>query len=248
MILFVFEGERREPYIFNTLKKMYWSEEEIVVTAYGCNIYALYKEMQSLGDEADIVDILRNKYKDKENDPFKEVHRSDSFSEIYLIFDYDFQDVKKSVSDLNSRLTFMLSYFDEETEHGKLYINYPMVEAIRYTKALPDDNYWKYCVSREECRCFKRKVNEFSDYPNADFLVRGDFAKLMDVWDQLKLQNVSKANFICNGKNEYPSVYSESLSQLNILSSQIGKYESLPDCRVSVLAAFPILLYDWLGK
>lgn len=52
MILFVFEGTRREPYIFSALKKLYWSEEETVITAYGCNIYALYGEMQSIGQGA----------------------------------------------------------------------------------------------------------------------------------------------------------------------------------------------------
>lgn len=44
----------------------------------------------------------------------------------------------------------MLEMFSNETEYGKLYINYPMVESICYTKELPDKDYANYTVSREE--------------------------------------------------------------------------------------------------
>lgn len=35
----------------------------------------------------------------------------------------------------------MLDYFSDETENGKLYINYPMIESLKYTKEIPDANY-----------------------------------------------------------------------------------------------------------
>lgn len=248
MILFVFEGDRREPYIFSALKKLYWSEEETVITAYGCNIYALYNEMREFGESADIVDILRSRYKDCKDNPFKNIERSDAFSEKYLIFDYDFQDVKQQLSVLNAKIEEMLRYFNEETENGKLYINYPMVEAIRYTKQLEDKEYYKYCVTRQQCRSFKHLVDEFSAYPNADFLVRGDVETLRRNWTALKRQNVSKANYLCNGSNAYPDGYITSISQPDILRAQIEKYESQDGCRVSVLSAFPILIYDWEGR
>lgn len=248
MILFVFEGTRREPYIFGALKRLYWSEEETVITAYGCNIYALYNEMQDIGDGADIVDILRLKYKDSKENPFDGIERSDVFSEKYLIFDYDFHDVSQQVESLNAKLEAMLQYFNEETENGKLYINYPMVEAIRYTKLLEDKDYYKYCVTREECRSFKKLVDKFSEYPNADFLIRGDEQTLRRNWAALKHQNVAKANFLCNADNTYPNGHITTISQPDILKAQISKFESQKGCRVSVLSAFPILIYDWEGK
>lgn len=36
----------------------------------------------------------------------------------------------------------MLDFFSDETENGKLYINYPMIESLKYTKEIPDANYW----------------------------------------------------------------------------------------------------------
>lgn len=248
MILFVFEGKRREPYIFKALKRLYWSKEETVVTAYGCNIYALYNEMQSIGDGADIVDILRLKYKGSRDNPFDGIERSDVFSEKYLIFDYDFHDLSQQVEALNVKLGSMLQYFNEETENGKLYINYPMVEAIRYTKLLEDKDYFNYSVTREECRYFKNLVDKFSAYPNADFLIRGDKQTLCRNWDALKHQNVAKANFICNEDKDYPDGHITSISQTDILKAQISKFEIQEGCRVSILSAFPILLYDWEGK
>ena len=74
-----------------------------------------------------------------------------TFSEIYLIFDYDFQNKNLPLDMMNRQIDEMLDLFDDETDNGRLYINYPMVEAIRYTKLLPDASYLKYVVSRADC-------------------------------------------------------------------------------------------------
>ena len=48
---------------------------------------------------------------------------------------------------MNEILSEMLEYFDDETGNGKLYVNYPMVESLKYTKELPDEHYAEYVVS-----------------------------------------------------------------------------------------------------
>ena len=58
----------------------------------------------------------------------------------------------------------MLEYFDDETGNGKLYINYPMVESVFYTKQLPDKDYLSYDITREKCYNFKALVRDFSFY------------------------------------------------------------------------------------
>ena len=62
----------------------------------------------------------------------------------------------------------MLTLFDDETDNGKLYINYPMIESIRYTKELPDEAYVYYTVERDACKDFKRLAREFSAYDSLD--------------------------------------------------------------------------------
>lgn len=248
MILFILEGERPDVKLYQSMMEVCGVSEDTIDVVYGCNIDALYHEMVDLGEGADIVELLRNKYQEAPNNPFKNISRSDKFSEIYLVFDYDFHDVNRTPELLNKQLGYLLNYFNEETEHGKLYINYPMIEAIRYSKELPDNEYYTYSVSREECRTFKHISADFSFYPNLDFLIRGDSAQRSINWELLKRQNVAKANFICNGENVFPPKSRDSISQAIILENQILKYEACEDCRVAVLSSFPILLYDWTGR
>ena len=155
MILFILEGNKPDRCLYKSMMKVCGVDEDTVDFVYGCNIDALYHDMQELGEGADIVGLLKEKYcKNVSNDNNQLLTRSDKISEIYLIFDYDFHDIKRSPDVLNNQLKDLLNYFNEETEHGKLYINYPMIEAIRYTKEIPDSEYYSYCVSREDCRCF----------------------------------------------------------------------------------------------
>ena len=47
MILFVFEGVKREPDLFRTIQRLYFSNrEEQIVCSYNNNIYQLYKDLQ----------------------------------------------------------------------------------------------------------------------------------------------------------------------------------------------------------
>ena len=55
----------------------------------------------------------------------------EDFSEGYLFFDYDGHQKNLSKYDEKDALEQMLMSFDNETENGKLYISYPMVEALR---------------------------------------------------------------------------------------------------------------------
>ena len=59
MILFVFEGEEREPRIFKTIKRLFFGEGEIIVCSFGNNIYELYRQMQEFEGDGDIVSVLR---------------------------------------------------------------------------------------------------------------------------------------------------------------------------------------------
>ena len=251
MILFVFEGERSEPRLFRTIEQLYFRGEDVILCSYGNDIYELYREMRSLGDGADIVAVLKNKGKEG----LEEVARVSDFSEVYLFFDYDIHDVKVPVSEFNTRLQSMLNLFDDETGNGKLYVNYPMIESLRYTKRLPDDEYVRYSVSREECRDFKRRADEFSYYPNWDFILLRNkrlgmekhTAEVMANWEYLKEQNVKKANYICSGGYEWPAT-KEEVAQMNIFLKQKAKYQSGADCRIPVLNTLPIFLYDYFKR
>lgn len=60
MILFVFEGEKREPDLFHTLERLYFPRDNNrIVCSFGNNLYDLYKELEKYGEDGDIVAIMK---------------------------------------------------------------------------------------------------------------------------------------------------------------------------------------------
>lgn len=269
MILFVFEGEKSEPKIFETIKTLFFEKRnESIVCCYNSNIYSLYNTIkrdysefktENSWESVDVVSILREKKAQSKDNPFADIDRTFVFEEIYLIFDYDFQesfnqiynntDWKDNLVQLNNQLKEMLAFFNDETSVGKLFVNYPMVESLFYTKQLPDNNYFSYKVSIDICRhhLFKQHCEQFTSYKGHSKLLRDNNTSLdviRDNWSLLKQQNVSKANYICTGKNEMPEK-KEDVSQQSIFDNQLAKYVLTDDCCVAILNAFPLFLYEY---
>lgn len=263
MILFVFEGKDDKTY-FESIKRLFFPEKsDTFVCTYNSNIYSLYsklKEHDALQGmlEVNTVSVFKEILLERQDETLRDI-REDEISEIYLFFDYDFQEDSRTLKENNQSLSEMLAYFKDETASGKLYINYPMVESLRYTKEIPDDNYWEYTVTRQRCqeKSFKRQVHEFSFYgANLEYIIptikpADDEAKKQaklntakQNWRHLITMNVSKSNYICNDKNEIPN---EADNQKEIFDKQLSKYVETEDCKVSILNAFPIFLFEYFG-
>ena len=128
MILFVFEGKEREPFLYKTLEKLYMPKgNDNIICTFNNNIYELYSEIESLDDDGDIVSMLRERLANRGDTTLDGIKTSD-ISETYLFFDYDFQHSHLSLEEINSRVQNMLELFTDETGNGKLYVNYPMIE------------------------------------------------------------------------------------------------------------------------
>ncbi len=263
MILFVFEGTEREPTLFRTLEYLFFPKgNRNIICSFGNNIYNLYKRINGKdGFSEDLVSVLRQDARNKHDNPLKEFSKTSDFSEVFLFFDYDCHNQNKtntlSFADLNRQLKELLSFFDDETDNGKLYINYPMIESIRYTKQLPDSDYFSYTMPVAESCDFKTKANEFSFYKNFDFIefrsgqkskelkipVKERIAEIRNNWNLLKVQNVQKANLICTGNKDMP-VSKDAVAQQEIFVSQLKKYVNANNT-VAVLNAFPLFLYEY---
>lgn len=248
MILFVFEGKEREPQLYRAIESLFFPKEtDTIVCSFGNNIYELYRQITQLGEGADIVSVLREHLEGQEDNPLKNITTSSAFAEIYLFFDYDLHHCLP-LDEINRRLREMLVMFDDETTNGKLYINYPMIESIRYTKELPDADYYLYTIPKDQCGDFKRIAHDFSAYGSLDFLTDIRERRIETTkqnWQYLKDMNVCKANYICCGAtNTYPKQKSD-IAQQTIFEAQLQKYVNTDDCSVAILNAFPIFLYDY---
>ena len=123
-ILFIFEGEKTEKQITDNLTKYFINENLVVQCAYCANIYKLYKDI--IEDE-DLDTFLLLKELPNNQEIFSQ-YNSNDFAEIYMFFDYDGHD---TIAD-DKKVTELLKFFNEETLKGKLFISYPMVEALKH--------------------------------------------------------------------------------------------------------------------
>ena len=266
MILFVFEGKKSEPKLFEALKELFFPKRtEQFICTYNSNIYSLYShlaehevfETENKESYGRTVSILNHILQSNGDNTLADIIESD-ISEIFLFFDYDFHESRLSLEENNQHLNEMLAYFNDETSNGKLYINYPMIESIKYHKELPDSQFIDYIISRKECKQFKNIAHEFSFYKSLDYILLSYNPKesiekrtahidsAIKNWKHLIDMNVSKANYICNGTNSYPTDKKD-IQQDNIYTNQLVKYVNTKQCCVAILNAFPLFVFDYFN-
>lgn len=123
-ILVIVEGEKTDVRLMKHLLSMYGLDKKHEIVSYNTNIYTLYNDMFR-DDDPESYDILQV-LKSRELDEDKKRIFDEEYSDILLIFDFDPQDVQYD----KKKIIYMQKYFSESSDMGKLYINYPMVEAF----------------------------------------------------------------------------------------------------------------------
>ncbi len=257
MILFVFEGKNPETPIFKTLEYLYFPNKlDSIICCFKQNIYELYRRMKSDdgGFEEDIISVIRDKLGNSNDNPLRGFD-NDAFSEVYLFFDYDFQNSQLPLDELNKRVNELLEFFTNDSENTRLYISYPMVESIRCTNELPDANFLYYEISRKECHEFKDYASQYKE-KSLDFIAFrlhentvniADVEKRLDTvkenWKHLNRQHIEKANYICTGNRGLPKG-KDDVRQASIFENQVEKYVK-PKDSVAILNAFPLFLYEY---
>ncbi|MCM1554851.1 MAG: hypothetical protein NC048_05085 [Bacteroides sp.] len=265
MTLFVFEG-KRDSKIFDTLLNLFFEgRKDSSICIYRSDIYDLYRKLEAYdtfghtSHDGNTLAVLKDILKERNDTSLENVQDAD-ISDIYLFFDYDFQQKTGTLRENNERVRKMLAYFDDETGNGKLYIHYPMLESICYTKELPDTDYSRYVVERSACRGFKRSAREFSFYKSLDYIELPDrclkgnadcpserMDNVQQNWSHLVRMNVGKAHYLCQGSEKFP-VDKRLIAQADIYTNQLRKYVEKQPCQVSVLNSFPLFLYEYFKE
>lgn len=218
-ILFIVEGAKLEPEIVGRMISVYKVNCEI--TSVCTNIHALYRILKKDDGFSDIISVLKELYieqiKNMESDVLKKGQRKQldrvkkdlkklngKFASIYLVFDSEIQHgefgssisrdtrIKKNCNELKD----MLVFFNNETDQGKLYVNYPMMESYRDCDAFFDEGYKNRMVTLDilfagkyKNQVGKRKLSNIQ----ANKICKKDF-------DQLIRMNVFKLNSILTEK------------------------------------------------
>jgi hypothetical protein len=105
---------------------------------------------------------------------------------LFLIFDFDPQDHLFS----EDKTIEMMQYFTESSDMGKLYLNYPMVEAFYHMKSIPDKDYNDYIVSLNELHLGTYKQRVGRENRNHSY---SKFAVNREECNMVIQQNIDKA-------------------------------------------------------
>lgn len=161
-ILVLVEGEKTDFRLMQHLLNVYGIDKFHQVVPYKTNIYVLYNAM-FYNTDPETVDILQL-LKEHEQDVCKKQIFDQNYSDILLIFDLDPQDPKFS----ERKIIEMITYFVESSDMGKLYLNYPMVEAFYHMKNIPDNSYNTYFSTIDELKSKKYKERVGKESRNHD--------------------------------------------------------------------------------
>lgn len=208
-ILFLVEDAKTDVRLMQKLLSVYGFDQKYEIVSYNTNIYTLYNEMFRDNDPADL-DLLQV-LKEHEKDPRKKPLFDQSYSDILLIFDLDPQD-PLFTSDKIQRMT---EYFVESSDMGKLYLNYPMVEAFYHMHDIPDAHFNEYFTTQEELSngTYKQRVNQ--ENRNRNYT---KFAVTKEECNTVIQQNLEKARWLCNVPDGIPD-------EISILSAELRYWE-----------------------
>lgn len=247
--LFVFEGAKTEDKLVEKLEQNFLGASHAIKCVFDAEIYQLYKALKEEGEFTfDLVTLLKER-SDKNAERLRDYGHG-SFAYIYLFFDYD---AHSTMAD-DAKICEMLSFFNDETGNGMLYISYPMVEAIRHFKDIDSFRTLTVKCKRDHCPFMDgcTEKDECLKEPHYKTFVPTDSRPQLsnvnsytqEVWKELITGHIYKMNELVNDTFDFPQTLP---SQSAIFGKQLEKHINHRCPRVAVLSAFPLFVLDYYG-
>lgn len=248
LTLFVFEGPRAENIVSDGLYRNFMGVPVPAKCVYGTSMYSLYQELKGDSD-LDLLTLLKER--NNENRAVLEGLSTHDVEAVYLFFDYDGHASNASDAIVDD----MLYFFDDEYDVGKLFVSYPMVEALRH---YPDRdtfmnliikakkggcNNYRHCDEFQKCKAEKHYKKVVSAECRQDLVNWGLYGA--SEWGLLIRDHVMKSNLLVNGVDEWPMDY---VNQKDIFDVQMRDYLSQSCPKVSVLSGFPMFVLNYYGS
>lgn len=262
-ILFIYEGVSAEEQLLANLQEAYladFSEVEILNLPADGNIYMLWRRLVEDEFETNVIDLLREMSTEARERLERKGLKASQFSEIYMFFDYDghaaqfSEETIEQANELCKRLGMeeiknkrdllerLLLVFDNETEQGKLYISYPMIESIKEIRA-EVATYNRLYIPLEEVPRYKHSFAQRSDYGNYSRITR-------NLWAIACKASVKQASLIVNGYEActYKQFINE-ITQLNIYHAEKRDYiNNSSGYFLAVLNSIPLFLCEYFDE
>ena len=241
--LFIVEGVKKEVQLFTNIGSFWFKNKDIkyiILPACG-NIYILYQMLKRDDFETDLIEVIKEKIsnatlKNLDNNQVEEINslRSQDIDETYLFFDYDAQ-TNNLFGDKspNTVISEMLDIFDNETDIGKLYISYPMIEALR-------DRIDDSCNTITGCIY---NINNLLKYKHDSSVSFNNHEYSKEDWQQAITSFILRLSHLFE-KNEVLSFdeYKNFITNVSIFNKEL---EFIENDFVFVLSAIPKFLLDY---
>jgi len=246
-ILLVFEGEKIEGQIFNSIERIFFpasNGRQIIRSSFKAEIYQLWNKIKDDAD-LDIVEVL----KQEPDSDIKNLARKD-VSEVHLFFDHDGHSHSDtmSIQDYNEMINKLLNTFNNEFEQGKLWLSYPMTEAIKHCKNNPADCFKDAFLDMSDNINYKKIINEISHYKD---IKRYD----ENTWHYLTMINIQRTFSLVNNSYEAVSDYQrikhwfdQNAIIVNLIQEKQYEKFILPNNKVVALSPFPLFLTNYFGE
>lgn len=194
-VLIITEGKKTEPKLYRKAFELFPLFNKYEIYSYKANAYDLYGYLKPYWDDGSLEEseFLQILQEHEQNEEKKQI-LGQNFSDVFLIFDFDPHDHRYDFA----KLQRLLTYFNESTESGKLYINYPMVESYKHFLSMNDEVYIDRIVQFDDLTLYKSIVARESGIGNV-----GDFTR--ETFRMIVNQNLYKLNWLCTEEKELPN-------------------------------------------
>jgi hypothetical protein len=246
VVLLVFEGENTERQVFSNLEKWFFPSSNsklLIKSTFKGEIFQLSEKIK--GDNGlDIVEII----KERDSRGIEDLKR-DTVSAIHLFFDYD-PHSHPDITNLeyNEMIIQLLDTFDNEFDQGKLWISYPMIEAIKHCTENPNDCFYDAFLDISQISNYKKFVDEKSQFK--------DIRKFdEDTWHYITLVNIQRVYCLVHSSYDTVSEYKKikhwfeenAVITKNIQEKQFDKF-IFPKNQIVALSPFPLFLINYFGE
>ena len=130
-ILVITEGEKTEPQIYGEhLVKTGLLPDDISIVSYKASLHDLIQLLEGT-ENPDFVDfkqsLIEKERKKNYADSAEQIKKlQERYTDTILLFDLDPQDIRYD----KDKVAALLETFNESSDNGKLYLSYPMIEAL----------------------------------------------------------------------------------------------------------------------
>ena len=266
-ILFIVEGKKLEPEIIERMIHVYGLK--CVITSVCTNIHAIYQTLKKDDGFSDIIPVLKEFFIEEieklESGVLKKGQRDQldqaktdlkklngKFAYRYLVFDSELQhgefdasvsreeQIEKNCNELKD----MLEFFNNESDQGKLYVNYPMMESYRDCDAFFDEGYKDRMVALDVLfagkykeQVGKRKLSNV----RTEKIGKEDFDQLIRM-NVFKLNRISTENWMRMKYDDF-IVHSDQQSILSAEQNFMAKENA-----IAILNTLLFFTLDYYGR